>query len=334
VLTCGFAKRDGESRRAPEVAMAGTRFSRRSFLKSSAVGTAGLLAPTLLRPSAAPAAEADILERLGVALYTVRDQMQADPVGTLKAIADLGYRYVESALLPSLGPALKAAGLKQASAYAPTYVITGNRKAWAGAGDLLPEGYSWSQVIDEAKKQGLQYLVIVYLMREERGGLDVYRALAAKLAKAGEACHKAGLGLTYHPHAFEYEAIEGVRPIELLLKETPKEALALELDTFWASIAGVDPVKMVQAHSGRVPLVHLKDKAAGTPVQYDEGKVPKEAFKEVGRGAIDFAAFLPAAAKAGVKYYYVEQDYSTGSPLDSLRTTRQALTALVAGKKT
>src|SRR5688572_9597156 len=189
-----------------------TRFSRRSFLKSSAVGTAGLLAPALLRPSAAQSAEADILERLGVALYTVRDQMQADPVGTLKAIADLGYRYVESALLPSLGTALKAAGLKQASAYAPTYVITGNRKAWSGAGDLLPEGYSWSQVIDEARKQGLQYLVIVYLMREERGGLDVYRDLAAKLAKAGEACHKAGLGLTYHPHAFEYEAIEGVRP--------------------------------------------------------------------------------------------------------------------------
>jgi len=291
------------------------------------------MAPDLLRPSAAHAAEADVLEHLGVALYTVRDQMKADAAGTLKAIADLGYRYVESGLLPPLGPALKAAGLKQASAYAPTYLVTGNRKAWAGSGDLVPEGYSWSQAIDEAKSQGLQYLVIVYLMRGERGGLDVYRDLATKLAKAGEACRKAGLGLAYHPHAFEYEAIDGVRPIELLLKETPKESLGLELDTFWSSIAGVDPVKMVETHSGRVPLVHLKDKATGTAVQYDEGKVAKEAFKEIGRGAIDYAAFLPAAAKAGVKYYYVEQDFSTGSPLDSLRTSRQALAALVAGKK-
>jgi sugar phosphate isomerase/epimerase len=313
--------------------MPDTRFSRRSFLKSSAVGTAGLVAPSLLHASAAHAAEAGVLEHLGVALYTVRDQMKADATGTLKAIADLGYRYVESGLLPSLGPALRAAGLKQASAYAPTYLVTGNRKAWAGSGELVPEGYSWSQAIDEAKSQGLQYLVIVYLMRAERGGLDVYRGLAAKLAKAGEACRKAGLGLAYHPHAFEYEAIDGVRPIELLLKETPKESLGLELDTFWASIAGVDPVKMVQTHSGRVPLVHLKDKATGTPVQYDEGKVPKEAFKEIGRGAIDYAAFLPTAAKAGVKYYYVEQDFTTGSPLDSLRTSRQALAALVAGKK-
>jgi sugar phosphate isomerase/epimerase len=307
--------------------------TRRSFLKSSALGTAGLMTPGLLRSAAVEAAVPGVLDHLGVALYTVRDQMQADAAGTLKAIANLGYHYVETGLLPALGAALKGAGLKQASAYAPTYLITGNRKAWAGAGELVPESYTWNQAIDEAKAQGLEYLVIVYLMPAERGGLDFYRGLAAKLATAGEACRKAGLGLAYHPHAFEYQAIDGVRPIELLLKETPKDALGLELDTFWSSIAGVDPVKMVETYSGRVPLVHLKDKAKGTPVQYDESKVPHEAFKEVGSGAVDFAAFLPAAAKAGVKYYYVEQDYSLGSPLDSLRTTRQALAGLVAGHK-
>ena len=313
--------------------MADTHFSRRTFLKSSAVGAAGLMAPPLLRAGLAHAADSHVLEHLGVALYTVREQMAADAAGTLKAIAALGYRYVEAGLLPALGPALKAAGLKQASAYAPTYLVTGNRKAWAAGGDLLPESYDWSKAVEEAKTQGLEYLVIVYLMRAERGGLDVYRDLAARLAKAGEACRKAGLGLAYHPHAFEYEAIDGVRPIELLLKETPKDLLGLELDTFWSSIAGVDPVKMVQTHAGRVPLVHLKDKASGTPVQYDEGKVPHEAFKEIGGGVVDFSAFLPAAAKAGVKYYYVEQDYCGGSPLDCLKTSRQALASLAAAKR-
>ena len=311
--------------------MAGSDFSRRSFLKSSAVGTAGLMAPALFGAGDAHAA-GQVIDHLGVALYTVRDQMKDDAAGTLKAIAGLGYRYIETGLLPALGPALKASGLKQASAYAPTYLVTGNRKAWAGGGDLLPESYDWSKAVDEAKTQGLEYLVIVYLMRDERGGLDVYRDLAARLAKAGETCRKAGIGLAYHAHAFEYEPIGGVRPIELMLKETHKDLLGLELDTFWASIAGVDPVKMVQTWSGRVPLVHLKDKATGTPVQFDEGKVPHEAFKEIGRGAVDFAAFLPAAAKAGVKYYYVEQDYCGGSPLDCLRTSRQALVSLAAAK--
>ena len=290
---------------------------------------AALATPAWLRNAPVEAAPPGVLDRLGVALYTVRDQMKADPTGTLKAIADLGYRYVESGLRPSLDAAVKAAGLKQASAYAPTYLVTGNRQLY-GQAELLPEDYDWTRAVDEAKGRGLEYLVVVYLIKGERGGIDVYRDLAAKLAKAGETCRKAGLGLAYHPHAFEYEPIGGVRPIDVLLKETPKDLLGLELDTFWASIAGVDPVKMVEAHAGRVPLVHLKDKARGTPVQFDDGKVPKEAFKEIGQGEVDYARFLPAAAKAGVKYYYVEQDHSAGSPLDSLRVSRQALVDRVA----
>jgi sugar phosphate isomerase/epimerase len=288
---------------------------------------AGLLAPTGPRSSLLHAAPASVLDRLGVALYTVRDQMKADTAGTLKAIAGLGYRYIESGLRPSLDEPAKAAGLKQPSAYAPTYLVTGNRQAWARGEPLLPEDYDWSRAVDEARSRGLEYLVIVYLMKAERGGLDVYRDLAARLAKAGEACRKAGLGLAYHPHAFEYEAIDGVRPIDLMLERTPRDLLGLELDTFWASIAGVDPVKMIETHAGRVPLVHLKDKARGTPVQFDDGKVPKEAFKEIGQGEVDYARFLPAAVKAGVKYYYIEQDHCGGNPLDSLRISRQAVAA-------
>jgi len=306
--------------------------TRRTFLKSSAAGLAAGLAPALLRARAAEAASAGVLDRLGVALYTVRDQMQADAAGTLKAIAGLGYRYVESGLRPSLDAVAKAAPLRQASAYAPTYLVTGNRQAWVGAGDLLPEDYTWANAVDEAKARGLEYLVVVYLMKAERtGGIGFYRDLATRLTKAGEACRKAGLGLAYHAHAFEYEPIDGKRPIDVLLGQTPRDLLGLELDTFWASIAGIDPIKMVETHAGRVPLVHLKDKARGTPVQYDEGKVPHEAFKEVGAGEIDYRRFFPAAEKAGVKYYYVEQDYTVGStPLDSLRVSRQAIAAAVS----
>lgn len=309
------------------------RVSRRSFLQASAVGTAGLLAPSWLPGASAHAATAGVLDHLGVALFTVREQMKADPAGTLKAIAGLGYKYVESGLLPSLGPAAAAAGLKQASAYAPTYLVTGNREAWAKAGELQPESYTWENAVAEAKARGLEYLVIVYLQKAERGGKDFYRDLARRLAKAGDTCRKAGLGLAYHPHAFEYELVEGVRPIDVLLGGTSKDQLGLELDTFWASIAGQDPLKMLLAHPGRVPLVHLKDKAKGTPVQYDEGKVPHEAFKEIGRGEIDWAAFLPAAEKAGVRYLYVEQDYCTGEPVDSLRVSHETVAAVLGGRK-
>jgi sugar phosphate isomerase/epimerase len=293
-------------------------FTRRSFLKTSLVGACGAAMSSSLTFAQNGGT---MLDHTGVALYTVRDLMK-DPAATLKAIADLGYKYVEGGLLPAMGDAYKAAGLKQASAYAPTYLVTGNRQAWAGMGELVPESYTWDHAIADGKAAGLEYLIVVYLTKAERGGLDVYKALAAKLNKAGEACQKAGLTLAYHAHAFEYEAIGGVRPIDLMLKETDPKNLTLELDTFWASIAGQDPVKMLAAHKGRVPLVHLKDKAKGTPVQYDEAKVPHEAFKEVGNGEIDFPAFFKLAASAGVKYLYVEQDYCVGStPLDSLKTS-------------
>lgn len=301
--------------------------SRRAFMKKTLVSVPGLLGASW--SFAQGSATSGLLDRTGVALYTVRDLMK-DEAKTLQAIAALGYKYVEGGLLPSMGPALKAAGLQQKSAYAPTYLITGNRAAWAGAGDMVPESYTWDQAIAEAKGRGIEYLIVVYLMKAERGGLDHYKALAAKLDKAGEACKKAGLTLAYHPHSFEFEPIDGVRPMELMLKETNPAHLALELDTFWASIAGLDPVALLAAHKGRVPLVHLKDKAKGTANQFDEGKVPAEAFKEIGNGVVDWKAFFPLAAASGVKYLYVEQDQTVGStPLDSLRTSYANIKKLV-----
>jgi len=309
-----------------------TEADRRTFLQTTllaAFGTAGAARAF----GQAAGASGSILDRTGVALYTVREMMK-DPAPTLEAIAKLGYRYVEGALWPSLALAVKAAGLRQVSAYLPTYLVTGNRKAWTGPfGELLPESYTLDRAIAEAKERGLQFLVVTYLQKAERGGLDDYRRVAAQLDKAGAACRKAGVTLAYHAHSFEYEPISGVRPIDLLLKETSPDHLGLELDTFWASIAGQDPAAMLAAHKGRVPLVHLKDKAKGTPVSFDETKAQKEAFKEIGNGEIDYAAFFKLAPSAGVQYYNVEQDYCLGStPLDSLRTSYAKIQKLTGGR--
>src|SRR5262249_50014140 len=181
------------------------------------------------------------------------------------------------------------------------YLVTGNRAAWATAepGGLLPEGYTWEKAVDDAKARGLEYFIVVYLQKAERGGLDVYKGLAAKLTKAGETCKKAALQLCYHPHNYEYEASPGHRPIDVLLKETDPKLLALELDVFWSSIAGVAPTQMLAEYKGRVPLLHMKDLAKGTPVQFDNDTVPHGAFTEVGNGTVDFAAVLKAAPAAG-----------------------------------
>jgi sugar phosphate isomerase/epimerase len=135
---------------------------------------------------------------------------------------------------------------------------------------------------------------------------------------AGELCRKAGLQFAYHNHAFEFGSIDGARPIDIFRERLDRSLVALEMDVFWVSVAGNDPLEMMRQWQGRVGLLHLKDKQKGTPVQYSETVAPA-AFQEVGSGVLDFPAILKAAPAAGVKHYFVEQDQTAGDPLDSLR---------------
>jgi sugar phosphate isomerase/epimerase len=126
------------------------------------------------------------------------------------------------------------------------------------------------------------------------------------------------LTFCYHNHAFEFGGAQGERPIDIFHERLDKKLVFFEVDVFWISVAGGDPVQMLKEHEGRVPLLHLKDKAAGTPVQYNEN-VPPAAFKEVGSGSLDFPAILKTAESIGVKHYFVEQDQTPGDPIDSLK---------------
>jgi sugar phosphate isomerase/epimerase len=144
------------------------------------------------------------------------------------------------------------------------------------------------------------------------------KALAEKLNHLGELCKKAGMQACYHNHAFEFAQAGDQTLFDILATNTDKKLVAIEADLFWVSVAGLDPVDFLKQHKGRVPLVHLKDKAQGTEQRFNEG-VPRTAFKELGNGTLDFAAILKEAPGAGVKHYFVEQDQTPGDPLESLK---------------
>jgi sugar phosphate isomerase/epimerase len=252
---------------------------------------------------------------LGVQLYTVRNTIGADPAGVLKAIQDIGYREVEATYgnLNQIWPALKETQLKPVSIHLDT--------------DLFFEGGAkLDAAIADVKQRGFQFIVLPYIPPAQRGGLDMFKKLAETLNKAGEKAKAAGLTLCYHNHAFEFEPMQGTTGLEVMMKETHKGLVSLEMDVFWVSVAGHDPVALLKKYANRVALLHLKDKASGAAVQYNEN-VPKETFKEVGSGTVDFAAILVEAKKTGVKNFFVEQDQTPGNPIDSLRASYKFLSS-------
>ena len=272
---------------------------------------------------------------LGAELYTVRNLLPTAADHTLKAIAGMGYREVEldRATLLRLAPMLKQYGLKPVSCHVETPLITGNWKPWVERAaqqktPYLPEGATLERAIDEVKKLGAEYIVLAYILPQERGDSDYYKQLADKMNHAGSLARAAGLRFCYHNHAFEFRGEHGQRPIDILMERLDQTGVGLELDVFWVSVAGNDPVEMLKQNAGRVPLAHLKDKAKGAPVVYEEGKVTAQTFKEVGAGSLDFAAILKAAAAAGAKHYFVEQDQTPGDPIASLKQSYEYLRSL------
>lgn len=285
--------------------------TRRAMIGSAVGGIAAIAADKFTRP-------------VGVELYTVRNVITNQPEETLKRIADIGYAEVEAGRdsLDKVGPICRKLGLKLPACHMEIPIIT---EKWPAAASKI----TLAQAIDSAKKHAVEYLVFPYLPPAERGDADSYRMLADKLNEAGRQCQAAGLHLAYHNHAFEFERSAGPRPIDIMMERFDKALVGFEVDVFWVSTGGEDPVAFLKGLSGRVPLVHLKDRGQGCPVVHQESAVKRDCFKEVGAGTLDFAAILRTSESIGVKHYFVEQDQTPGDPVDSLAQSFKSLRRLM-----
>lgn len=271
------------------------------------------------------------LPEIGLQLYTVREQMKQDPESTLQAIADAGYKQVEGGNLlayPKLLPMLQSSGLILQSSFFPAAVLTGR---WdltaAGGGQKFPENYTEDSLIEDAMNNDLKYLVFGYLYPEERQTLDDYKRIIEKLNAFGEKCNQANINLCYHNHSFEFKPLEGTVPFELFIQDFGADTVGFELDVFWVSVGGYDPVALLEKLNGRVKLMHLKDKRKGTRNTFDEGKVKSEAFVPLGKGVLDIPTILQTAEQSSVEQCFVEQDQSD-DPLASIQQSYQYLESL------
>jgi sugar phosphate isomerase/epimerase len=284
-------------------------YTRRSFLRSASLYSAGVLAAPVLSSFIKAGQPA-----IGLQLYTVRDAMQSDPAGTLARVARIGYNSLEGATYTgtekfygmdpkTFKDLLKSNGQVMRSCHYRVGEDLGKEKEMKGT--LLND---WGRAVDDAAALGIQYMVCAWLSPAERKGLDHYKWLAGEFNKAGERCKKAGIQFCYHNHDFEFDKQGDQYPYDVVLANTDKNLVKMEMDLYWVTKAGQDPIALFAKHPGRFPLWHLKDMAA----------TPEHSFTEVGNGTIDFKKIFAHASHAGMKYFFVEQDKCPGSPFDSI----------------
>ena len=261
-------------------------------------------------------------ERFGGAmLYTVRDAMKEDVQATIEAVSSMGYDYVELAgydngkfygMEPSeFKQLLNENGLQAVSSHQGTV----NMK-------------NVDQMIADLKTVGIRYFVIpvppmgmftydnATLTMGMKGGVE---ALASILTSLGKKCAEAGISLLYHNHDFEFMPnASGEIIMDYLLENTDPAYVNFQLDLFWITKAKADPFTYFEKYPGRFKSFHVKD-------MDQEGR-----FSPVGEGVIDFSAILKEKEKAGMQYYFVEQDrtFNGRTPLEALKISKRNLKVL------
>ena len=249
----------------------------------------------------------------GIQLYTFRKEMLADAAGTLKQIAALGIKQIESA------------GSEKGSYYGlkPKEM----KNICADLGMTLRSGHvhitdKWQQTINEAAESGQEYL-ICSSMPANWQTVDNYKKAAAIFNKSGEECNKVNIKFGYHNHDAEFEQSTGPGGengkvlYDVLMENTDATLVHMEMDLGWVIAAGKDPIAYFNNFPGRFPLWHLKDM-----------DLVKKHSVEFGKGGLDITKMFANAKLSGMKYFFVEQEEYSSNPLESMKENMEYLRKL------
>ena len=305
--------------------------NRKQFLQTAAALSLGSMA--LSNTTFAALLKGKKYPPAGLQLFTFFNEIDADVPGTLKKIAAVGYKEIESAFSKKGGyygmkpkefaAMLKGMGMSWKSHHvlgAPFKLPPGAKMPVDADGKpiVIPPMRNlkdnMQQLVDEATEGGVEYLVCastpISTLEDVKTSIEV-------LNKTDEACKKAGIGFAYHNHDREFYAVEGQIPYELFLAQT---TMKMELDLAWATKGGKDPVELFKQHPKRFPLWHVKDLDA-----------KHETVLPAGEGTIDYKRIFDAASTAGMKHFFVEHDMPK-NPLASITSSFNYLNKMLYKK--
>jgi sugar phosphate isomerase/epimerase len=262
----------------------------------------------------------------GMTLYTVRNEMGKDPKATLKEVADLGYKYIEAVdykdgkfygMTPDeFNSYLKSLGLTPISVHMGGMTLDNADKLVA---DVKAAGFKY--FIAPVPPMGM----FKYDPKTKTLGMEgTMERLAEILNTVAHKAKAVGLEFLYHNHDFEFQANkDGVVPIDYLLEKLDPKFVNFQMDLYWVTKAGADPVAYFKRYPGRFKIWHVKD-------MDDQGR-----FAPVGKGTIDFGRILKNAKLSGMKYYIVEQDqvFDGITPMEAIKVSREGLKKFGFDKK-
>jgi len=316
--------------------------SRRRFLQQSGTfAAASLLLPALTKAGLFHGEKA--MRPVGLQLYTLGDMMTKDAKGTLKSLAAIGYKELESAgsqkgnyygfkpkefasMVKDMGMNWRSAHvggapftmeqvMKMAKTAEDSARIQKMAERFKNMPPMLNLKNDYQRLADDAAEGGISYLVCssipVSTLDEIKTAVDVF-------SKAGEACKKVGVQFGYHNHTTEFDQVEGHRPFDYILSNTDKDLVKMELDLAWATKANQDPLELFKQHPGRFPLWHVKDLDKNN-------KNPAE----VGSGIVDFKRIFANSQESGMKYFFVEQD-GAPQPIQNVTNSYNYLKRILA----
>ncbi len=290
--------------------------SRRNFLLKGSLAIAGaallpdqLLAAAVRKPV------------LGIQLYSIRDDMKKDPLGTLKQLAAMGYKNVEHA------------GYSQRKFYG--YSAKEFKKLLDDLGLLMPSGHTvmgrqhwdaakndftdeWKYTVEDAAVVGQHYVISPWLDESLRKNYDDFKAYMDVFNKSGALCKKSGMKFGYHNHDFEFgQQLNGKKIFDLILQNTDPSLVAQQLDIGNMYHAGGIALDIIKQYPGRFELMHVKDE-----IKTDKGEMGgKYESTVLGKGIIPVKEVIDLGKKSGgTKHFIIEQEsYQGQAPLDAVR---------------
>lgn len=283
--------------------------SRRSFIRNSALAAAGV---SLFQQNIFAAAKKG--ELTGIQLYSVRADMKADPLGTLKQLSDMGYRHVEHA--------------NYANRKFYGWTVSEFKKILNGFGMSMPSGHTvldakqwdaskkdftneWKYTVEDAAAMGQSFVISPWLEESKRKTMSDLKSFMEIFNRSGELCKKFGMKFGYHNHDFEFsEKVEGKVLFDIILAETDPNLVMQQLDIGNMLNGGAKALDVMKQYPGRFESMHVKDEIKAT-----EGHEPFESTI-LGKGVVPIKSIIDLGRASGTKHFIIEQEsYQGKTPL-------------------